>query len=237
MPVEVERPRTCLRCGNISVDADHWGWWRKRDSGVWVCKIWNRHRALSFYHKSMDDREVAERHRARDRSRYESRKMKARLNSYAANDRKRFGCRTVSWDIAEQLMLAECSYCGIAPSGGLDRIDPREGHHEFNVLPCCAVCNSILSDLPGKSKRCVADFGLKEARRRGLLSNWDPPQKRPEAKARQAASRTRRGKMNKDPNGDGTTSASEKACMQCGATPLTYMEGCASCRACGWSKC
>lgn len=36
---------------------------------------------------------------------------------------------------------------------------------------------------------------------------------------------------------DGTESASAKSCEQCGATPLTYQEGCITCRACGWSKC
>lgn len=36
---------------------------------------------------------------------------------------------------------------------------------------------------------------------------------------------------------DGTNSASTKACTQCGATPLVYQEGCATCKACGWSKC
>lgn len=36
---------------------------------------------------------------------------------------------------------------------------------------------------------------------------------------------------------NGTHSASEKTCTQCGAAPLTYQEGCATCKACGWSKC
>lgn len=36
---------------------------------------------------------------------------------------------------------------------------------------------------------------------------------------------------------DGSTSSSEKSCSQCGASPLTYLEGCVSCVSCGWSKC
>lgn len=36
---------------------------------------------------------------------------------------------------------------------------------------------------------------------------------------------------------DGTKSASEKACATCGAAPLSYMEGCVTCTACGWAKC
>lgn len=36
---------------------------------------------------------------------------------------------------------------------------------------------------------------------------------------------------------DGASSASTKACTQCGASPLVYQEGCATCKACGWSKC
>lgn len=36
---------------------------------------------------------------------------------------------------------------------------------------------------------------------------------------------------------DGTKATSEKACGSCGASPLTYVEGCMTCSACGWSKC
>ena len=36
---------------------------------------------------------------------------------------------------------------------------------------------------------------------------------------------------------DGTAASAEKACPQCGMAPLVYMEGCATCKACGWSKC
>lgn len=36
---------------------------------------------------------------------------------------------------------------------------------------------------------------------------------------------------------NGSAASSQKACTQCGASPLTYQEGCATCKACGWSKC
>ena len=36
---------------------------------------------------------------------------------------------------------------------------------------------------------------------------------------------------------DGTTVTVEKACPQCASTNLVYQQGCASCTACGWSKC
>ena len=35
----------------------------------------------------------------------------------------------------------------------------------------------------------------------------------------------------------GATVSTEKACPVCGAKPLTYQEGCATCTACGWAKC
>ncbi len=73
--------------------------------------------------------------------------------------------REISFDLSVEafrtLTKQPCTYCGKPPSQrrkttsgtpyiytGVDRIDPRLGYTNSNVVPCCGVCNRSKSDLP-----------------------------------------------------------------------------------------
>lgn len=36
-----------------------------------------------------------------------------------------------------------CTYCGIEPANGIDRIDSTIGYTKSNSVPCCKYCNSM----------------------------------------------------------------------------------------------
>jgi hypothetical protein len=84
---------------------------------------------------------------------------------------------TLSLTEARVLMNHPCHYCGVYPSGGLDRMDCTKGHELGNVLPCCEKCNNILGDLPQHAKELLVS-GLTEIRTLGLLDEWVIPTKR-----------------------------------------------------------
>lgn len=45
-------------------------------------------------------------------------------------------------DVFNRLCSMNCSYCG-GSATGLDRVDSSEGYVEYNVVPCCALCNTM----------------------------------------------------------------------------------------------
>lgn len=52
-----------------------------------------------------------------------------------------------TWDF---LRRQPCDYCGLAIEtrvGGLDRLDNTRGYELGNVVPCCAICNTVRSDI------------------------------------------------------------------------------------------
>jgi hypothetical protein len=100
-----------------------------------------------------------------------------RYKSYRSIDNKKYGGATLTWEFANVAMSKPCNYCALEVSNGLDRRDNTQGHHEDNVVPCCFVCNTILGDLPAEAKDLLAP-GLRDARQKGFLDTWVPPQKR-----------------------------------------------------------
>jgi len=100
-----------------------------------------------------------------------------RLYAYRAWDKKHGFTDTLSKEEAVEAMMMECTYCGLLPANGLDRVDSSQGHHTNNVIGCCEKCNFILGDLPREAKAELIE-GLSRIREQGLLSNWIIPTKR-----------------------------------------------------------
>ena len=64
------------------------------------------------------------------------------------------------YEVFKELIVRPCQYCGAEPTAtnknptlkdfkfnGLDRVDNKQGYYEKNVVPCCAICNSMKSTM------------------------------------------------------------------------------------------
>lgn len=84
----------------------------------------------------------------------------ALYRSYQNNARFRNLSFSINKDDFKLLTSKPCVYCGVGPNAvmknpgrkdptdhshyrynGLDRVDPTEGYHLSNVVPCCKICN------------------------------------------------------------------------------------------------
>ncbi len=50
----------------------------------------------------------------------------------------------MSEDQVDELLVAPCQYCRIAPAGDIDRRDTRDHYTLENCIPCCRFCKAIL---------------------------------------------------------------------------------------------
>lgn len=107
-----------------------------------------------------------------------------RYKNYCICDRRSGFSTALSRRRAVDLMRLPCHWCGEASKAiGLDRIDNSRGHDETNVVPCCARCNHIRSDMPYAAMSLLRD-SLVKLRLSGLLDNWIPPFRRATLSAR-----------------------------------------------------
>lgn len=80
---------------------------------------------------------------------------RAVVQRYKQSAKKRGLQFLLSEEAAIQLLLSNCSYCGLEPSTdmrlpahkkfrytGIDRVDNSQGYTESNCVPCCSLCNS-----------------------------------------------------------------------------------------------
>lgn len=55
-------------------------------------------------------------------------------------------------DEVRHIASSNCHYCGANPPAkgwnGIDRVDSSIGYLEWNIVPCCTLCNRMKSDLP-----------------------------------------------------------------------------------------
>lgn len=173
-----ECPARCSHC-DMEVESDHWRWnsdKRYSAGGRWRCVIRKGAAERRRRERIAADPERREEHLARAREYASSKPIYSRYKSYRSYD-NRHGRECLDWAEAESIMSQPCHYCGLAPGGGLDRIDNERGHALDNVRPCCMTCNGVLSDLPVQVKDLLAD-GLRTAREGGLLDTWIIPQMR-----------------------------------------------------------
>lgn len=70
------------------------------------------------------------------------------LKGYKRTDAKkgRVFNLTKQW-LIENIIDFPCFYCGDNYRTGADRLDNKKGHTIDNCVPCCAVCNSVRSDI------------------------------------------------------------------------------------------
>lgn len=67
------------------------------------------------------------------------------LSIIIANKRRSARKRKIEWMLtsedAARIMCEECYYCGVMPSGGIDRTDSDVGYILSNSMSCCTRCN------------------------------------------------------------------------------------------------
>ncbi len=73
----------------------------------------------------------------------ESKFAKKEIQKYQWGAASRGHQWSISNEMAIQLFLSDCHYCGIdpAPRNGIDRKDNERGYEANNVVACCAKCN------------------------------------------------------------------------------------------------
>lgn len=176
----VPEPRSCTFCGYGPFAFNHWYWStdsRMTAGGSWKCRQRKRFNNAVSIQRRRAHPERGPEMREYTRQYFKAHGRWARYKAYRHIDNKRFGCETISWAEAAVAMGLPCTYCELEVSEGLDRRDNTRGHSSDNVVPCCAVCNTILCDIPAEAKDLLAD-GLRAARAKGLLDSWIPPQQR-----------------------------------------------------------
>jgi hypothetical protein len=73
---------------------------------------------------------------------------KTRLAKYRNTDKAKGLSNDLTEAFVERLLERPCDYCGTTEEPrGLDRLDNSLGHLQANVVPCCAECNRIRSDI------------------------------------------------------------------------------------------
>jgi len=70
------------------------------------------------------------------------------IKAYRQRDKKRGSDNDLEkgWFI-ENVLTKKCFYCGSDKQIGADRVNNKIGHLKSNIIPCCAVCNSVKSDI------------------------------------------------------------------------------------------
>ena len=174
-----KKPDFCSACSK-KVGDDHWFWMpdsRYLGGGAWRCKVLKSKAEERYREKVWQDPVRRERHQKYCREYHLRHPEVNRFKAYKALDKKMGRDNDLTLTYARVLMASPCSYCGITPSGGIDRKDSKLGHTVANSAPACEVCNFILGDLSLDAKLLIAE-GLQKARCAGYLDDWVIPTKR-----------------------------------------------------------
>lgn len=75
------------------------------------------------------------------------RELRNKEGAYRSNSARKGLTWSLSRSDFRAIVSAPCTYCGIAPSGGVDRVDSSSGYVRENTAPCCSVCNYAKRDL------------------------------------------------------------------------------------------
>lgn len=105
--------------------------------------------------------------RARDRVKYRQhgRRRFNRVKNLAKSKGKQW---TLTFEEYVALLAKPCTYCGL-PSDvqtgrSLDRIDNNVDYHNFNVLPCCHLCNMVRANRFTVDQMKFIGLGIREIR-------------------------------------------------------------------------
>lgn len=63
------------------------------------------------------------------------------LMRYKSSARERGYDFSLSTNEFNELLFANCHYCGEETANGVDRKDSNIGYYSYNVVPCCKICN------------------------------------------------------------------------------------------------
>ena len=88
------------------------------------------------------------------------------------SDKKKYRDNDLDVEFVSSLISNPCSYCGsFDEKMTLDRIDNDLGHTKANVIASCVQCNYFRRNMPYEAWSLLVP-GMREARKRGLLSAW-----------------------------------------------------------------
>lgn len=114
------------------------------------CKSCRRKTSMAYYQRGQSNEQIASRKRGYQKMYGNTKKGRAikLLKSYRAYDNKKgfIFDLTQEWFI-ENVLNSKCHYCGTMEQLGAERKDNNLGHTKNNIVPCCAVCNNVRSDI------------------------------------------------------------------------------------------
>ncbi|SAK95927.1 hypothetical protein AWB76_07220 [Caballeronia temeraria] len=77
-----------------------------------------------------------------------SRLVRSRFYAYRSHDKVKARSNDLTLEFFLERIERPCEYCGTTSHPrGLDRLDNSLGHLMTNVVPCCAECNRLRSDV------------------------------------------------------------------------------------------
>jgi hypothetical protein len=96
-----------------------------------------------------------------------------RHRDYKYREKKRGNSYPFSLEQSKALFRLPCYYCTKPQAKGMDRLDNDLGYIDGNIVPCCAICNTILSTLPHLAKLEMRE-ALRSIHEKNLLKDWQP---------------------------------------------------------------
>jgi hypothetical protein len=129
--------KACNLCGVEKPADEFYPDYRRPGGRQSTCKPCERERRRMWRKTSEKARATARRQIRKPRQRFAIMRVGARQRGIP-----------LTLTLVEYRTLIErlCEYCGgplPETGGGLDRVDTTEGYHNWNVVPCCAICNGV----------------------------------------------------------------------------------------------
>lgn len=150
---KLEGEKKCCKCGILKpINLENF-YSRKLKEGVGFstyCRQCRRISRVGEYKRGRNTEDIKERKRGYQKMYGQTEIGRAirLIKAYRSSDKKRGHQFDLSkeWFI-ENILRKSCYYCGTNNQIGAERVVNSVGHIKSNIIPCCAVCNSVRSDI------------------------------------------------------------------------------------------